>query len=143
MVCGTLVLAMISTAAVFLSRMNNGAVKESRTLYQLQTVEMFVKEKIDYKNISDITTATLFGVSDGTVFFNADGINAESPGENDTVVVTDSEITSIAFAEETDGTATIVKCTISYDEDQSFTFVAYAENSVGAQIKRTEPHACV
>lgn len=137
MVCAALVLSMVSAAAIFLARMNDGAVEESQTYYQLQTLEAFVKSRIetDFENADstelDQALESLYTVSAGTVKY----------GTADETVVANSAIEGIEFSvnseawyvtasgstEQKETTVTTVKCIVTFDGGQQFAFVALAK----------------
>lgn len=135
LVCAALVLSMITAAVIFLSKMNNGATNESKTLFQLQTVKDFVQKntKIDLENFGILDFN--YKVEDGKVIHKtvvAD--ESENPQTlEEQVVVSNSLIEGITFSSKTENvssnTVKIFTCTITYDGGQTFEFVAYTKTT--------------
>lgn len=133
LVCAALVLSMITAAVIFLSKMNNGATNESKTLFQLQTVKDFVQKntKIDLENFGILDFN--YKVEDGKVIHKT--VVADESGNPQTleeqVVVSNSLIEGITFSSKTENvssnTVKIFTCTITYDGGQTFEFVAYTK----------------
>lgn len=146
-VCATLVLSMVTSAVIFLTRMNDGATNESKTLFQLQTIKDFVQQNAE----SDMTNVPYnlddcYTVEDGKVLHktwsdipNED--NTYSPNEP-VVVVENHLIENIEFNEQdetVDGNEVkIFTCTITYDGGQTFVFVAYTQTSTSTSEQPTE-----
>lgn len=125
-VCATLVLSMVSAAAVFLSRVGDGALNDGQTYYQLQTLKAVIKEDVEnnqssysqYDSAEEIanTMQNKFSVENGSLIYK----------KSDNKSVTFSFIEAVSFKAEQSDSEIIVRCIVTYDDGQTYKFVAYA-----------------
>ncbi len=135
LVCAALVLSMITAAVIFLTKMNDGATNESKTLFQLQTVKDFVQKNTS-KDLGDFGVLDFnYKVEDGKVLHRT--VVADESGNpqirEEQVVVSNSLIEDITFSSKegtvSGNTVKIFTCTITYDGGQTFEFVAYTKTT--------------
>lgn len=130
-VCASLVLSMVTAAAIFLSRMNDGAVTESKTLFQLQTLKTYVQTNAE----NDYANGNLnqnYVIEDGRVFHRVYISDGSGVTWEDTVIFENSSIENITFTHKPENPGSgpfVITCTVTYGEGRIFEFIAYASGT--------------